>query len=360
MAPGRESSSGVAPAAVARQLDGYFATLEATWRQAADRGGHTIAGLDLAGRAVRLGLAGDAAASILPALVQVPADAELEPDFEVLVWDEASTATPLPPPPWAWPPPGSAVRLSLPAGGEGYRIPVNRGRDTFAMLSLAARRAIVWIGNAAGLPWHHRAAPLLQAWQWWSTAGGARILHAGCVGTADAAVILVGRGGSGKSSTAVLGALAGLDYVGDDYCLLETRPEPVAHALYSTAKLHAEHLARFPGVPADAVLPASDPGEKAVLFMGRAAPDRMSLRLPVRSVLAPRVTGADRPRLERLSAAEAMMAVAPSTLMQLYRHADPGCGDLAELVRRLPCWRLELGGRLADVPDLLRRHLETL
>ena len=347
------------PGPVARQLDGYFAMLETTWRQAAERGGSTVVTLDLAGRGIRLGLAGDVAATLRPALAHVTRRANIPPDFEVLVWDEATTATPLPPPPWSWPPPGSAVRLSLPAGGEGYRIPVGRTPGSFAMFSLAARRVIVWIDDAATLAWHHRAAPLLQAWQWWSMTGGARILHAVCVGTPEGAAILVGRGGSGKSSTAVLGALAGLDYVGDDYCLLEIEPEPVAHSLYATAKLHADHLARFPDVPAAAVLHPTEPTDKAILFMERAAPDRMAARLPIRSVVAPRVTGADRPRLERLSPAKAMMAIAPSTLMQLYRHTDPGCGDLATLVRRLPCWRLELGGRMAEVPDLLRRHLET-
>jgi hypothetical protein len=360
MANGTAPAARLPPGDVARQLDGYFATLENSWKQAVDRGGNTVVTLDLAGRSVRLGLTSGVPAAILPALAHVTRPTDLQPDFEVLVWDEASTATPLPPPPWSWPPPGSAVRLSLPAGGEGYRIPVSRTPGSFAMLSLAARRAIVWIENAATLAWHHRAAPLLQAWQWWSMAGGARILHAGCVGTPAAAVILVGRGGSGKSSTAVLGALAGLDYVGDDYCLLETGPEPIAHSLYSTAKIHPGHLARFPDIPATSVLQPSEPGEKAVLFMERAAPDRMAVQLPIRSVVAPQVTGTDRPRLERLTSAEAMMAIAPSTLLQLYRHADTGCGDLAELVRRLPCWRLELGGRMADVPDLVRRHLEAV
>jgi hypothetical protein len=218
----------------------------------------------------------------------------------------------------------------------------------------------VWLADAAALPWHERAAPLRQIWQWWSAAGGVRIVHAGCVGTEAGAALLVGRGGSGKSSTAVLAALAGLDYVSDDYCLLEPEPVPVAYALYSTAKLHPDHLARLPGLPPAAVLRPIEAGEKAVVFLERAAPERMASRLPVRSVIAPCVTGVDRPRLERLSPARALLALAPSTLMQLYRHSGSGCEDLADLVRRLPCWRLELGGGLADVPDLLRRHLEAV
>jgi len=200
----------------------------------------------------------------------------------------------------------------------------------------------------------------MQVWRWWAAARGLRILHAGCVGTAAGAALLVGRGGSGKSSTSVLAALAGLRFVSDDYCLLGDEPEPVAHALFGTAKLHVEHLDRVPGLtPAAVLLPVED-GEKAILQMDQAAPGRMAARLPVRSVLAARVTGAHRPRLVPIAAAEALRAVAPSTLMQLYRDDGSACGDLAALVRRLPCWRLELGGGLDEVPDLLRSHLDSL
>lgn len=346
---------------VARQLDAYFASLEAAWRAAADRQGVTDVTLALAGRAVRLQAAGEpATAAVLPPLAHAVRASTEEPDCEVLIWEEASSAVPLPPPPWRWPPPDSPVRLSLPAGGEGYRIWLRPDAGSFVMLSLAARRAVVWLADVATLPWHERAAPLMQVWRWWLAAGGPRISHAGCVGTEAGATLLVGRGGSGKSSTAVLAALSGLDFVSDDYCLLTAEPQPVAHALYATAKLHADHLARFPDLPPAAVSHPRDTGEKTILWMERAAPGRMALRLPVRSVIAPRVTGVDRPRLEPLSPAQALLALAPSTLLQLYPDAGTGCGDLAGVVRRLPCWRLELGHRLEEVPDMLRRHLEAL
>jgi hypothetical protein len=350
------------PAAkVAKQLASYFVSLEAAFRAAGDRGGCTAATLNLAGQSVRLKLAGEpAVAAMLPALAHAAHTETVGLDFEVLVWDEASTGVPLPPPPWSWPSAASPVRLALPPGGEGYRIPATREVGSFAMFSLAARRAVVWLADATALPWHERAAPLKQVWQWWSAAVGPRIVHAGCVGTDAGATLLVGRGGSGKSTTAVFAAIAGLDYVSDDYCLLQPAAQPTAHALYATAKLHPVQLGQLPALPQAAVLRPSQAGEKAVVFLEKAATGRMALQLPVKSVIAPRVTGIDRPRLERLSPARALLALAPSTLMQLYRHAGTGCSDLAEIVRRLPCWRLELGGGLADIPDLLRQHLEAL
>lgn len=345
---------------VARRLDGYFDSLAMAFEAAVDRGGRTDVVLSLAGRTVRLVLAGGTAAVTLPALVHAACEAETPADHEVLVWDGASTNIPLPPPPWHWPPPGSQVHVVLPAGGERYRIPRSRSVDSFAMLSTASRRTIVWMADVATVPWASRAAPLMQVWRWWAAANDLRILHAGCVGTAAGAALVVGRGGSGKSSTAVLAALAGLQFVSDDYCLLDREPEPVAHALFGTAKLHIDHLDRFPELSANAVLRPTEAGEKAIVLMEQAVPRRVVARLPVRSVLAARVTGASQPRLVPISAAEALRSVAPSTLMQLYRDDRSACGDLAALVRGLPCWRLELGGGLDAVPDLLHRHLESL
>jgi hypothetical protein len=349
------------PADVARRLDGYFASLQQAFDAAADRGGRTDVLLEMAGRRLRLRLAGGAtAAFVLPALVHAARDDDAAVDHEVLVWDAASTGVSLPPPPWNWPPAGAHVQVVLPAGGEAYRIPGSRPVDSFAMLSIASRRTIVWLADAAAVPWAARAAPLMQVWRWWAAANGLRILHAGCVGTAAGAALVVGRGGSGKSSTAVLAALAGLHFVSDDYCLLGDGPEPVAHALFGTAKVHVEHLRRFPELSPAAVIRPVEAGEKAILLMEHAAPGRVAASLPLRSVLAARVTGASRPRLVPISAAEALRAVAPSTLMQLYRDDGAACGDLAALVRRLPCWRLELGGGLDAVPDLLRQHLASL
>jgi len=353
-------SSRPGPADVARRLDGYFAALEQAFETACERGGRTEVVLVMAGRPVRMRLAGEVTAAVtLPALVHAARAGDGPADHEVLVWDGASTGVSLPPPPWQWPPPEARVKLVLPAGGEEYRIPGSRPVDSFAMCSLASRRSIIWLANAATVPWAARAAPLMQAWRWWTGACGLRIVHAGCVGTAAGATLLVGRGGSGKSSTSVLAALAGLHFVSDDYCLLEDGPEPVAHALFGSAKIHVDHLDRLPPLQAAAVLRPVEAGEKAILLMEQAAPGRMAARLPVRSVLAARVTGASRPRLVPISAAEALRAVAPSTLMQLYRDDSSVCGDIAALVRRLPCWRLELGGGLDRVPGLLRRHLDS-
>ena len=189
------------------------------------------------------------------------------------------------------------MQVVLPAGGGAYRVPGCRPVDSFAMRSIAARWSSVWLADAGAMPWAARVTSLMQVWRWWAPADGLRVLHAGCVGTAAGAVLLVGRGGSGKSLAEVLAALTGMRFVSDDYCLLGDEPEPFTHALFGTAKLHVDHMKRFPKLTAAAVLRSDEAGERAIMLMKQTAPGRLAARLPLRSLLAARVTGASRPRL---------------------------------------------------------------
>ena len=82
---------------------------------------------------------------------------------------------------------------------------------------------------------------------------GLVLLHAAAVGDADGVVLLVGNGGSGKSTTSVVCSQAGLGFLADDFCLLEpgTLPRPASTGRPS---LRDDSACRVPGVevaPAD-------------------------------------------------------------------------------------------------------------
>src|SRR5690606_7936890 len=152
---------------------------------------------------------------------------------------------------------------------------------------------------------------------WWSGPQRLHVLHSGCVGTDDGAVLLAGRGGSGKSTTALLCLEAGLRYVSDDYCLLEPGSPPVAHCLYNSGKLHRDHIGRFPALRARAVDPNPDKFEKPVIFVHQHYPDQVAGRLPLRAVVLPQVTAQEETRWERISPGEALRGLAPSTIFQM-------------------------------------------
>ena len=106
------------------------------------------------------------------------------------------------------------------------------------------RRAVPCTGcrKHGNLPYWETAAPFRILFHWWSQSFGGQISHAAAVGRDGKGVLLAGRGGSGKSTTAICCVDAGMEYVGDDYVLLTRTPTPTAHSLYNSAKIHTAFL----------------------------------------------------------------------------------------------------------------------
>ena len=69
---------------------------------------------------------------------------------------------------------------------------------------------------------------------------------AAAVGQAAGGVLLVGAGGSGKSTCALSCLTSDLLYAGDDYVAVELRPEPRVLSLFCSGKLEPDHAALLP------------------------------------------------------------------------------------------------------------------
>jgi hypothetical protein len=210
----------------------------------------------------------------------------------------------------------------------------------------------------AAVPWWERAAPLRVALFWALRGEGRHLVHAGAVGDDRGGVLLAGASGSGKTTVALAALVHGLGYVADDYILLDAAGAPTAISIYNTAKLDDGHVGRFGALaPGIRFPPPSDAGEKAVLDIARLMPGSLRESLPVRAVLVPRICGG-RSRLRRASAAEALLALAPSTALQMPFGDRAVVSSLAALVRRVPCFGLDVGDDVAEVAGGVERALE--
>jgi hypothetical protein len=182
---------------------------------------------------------------------------------------------------------------------------------------------------------------------------GRQLVHAAALGTTSSGLLLAGQGGSGKSSTALACLGSALRYAGDDYCLVSFEPEPRAHSLYGSAKLHADQAGRFPGLTPALVNADKLSSEKALFMVHRQFPQHIQESFPVVAVVVPVIAGARRAWVEPSSPGSALLALAPSTILQLPGAGRGALATLARLVQRLPCYRLHLGGDLDRLPPLL-------
>jgi hypothetical protein len=308
---------------------------------------------------------------LFPALAhQELPESKAEADFRILAWDSAHSGVPMWSPPWT-----TADYL---ARGEiaGYN---NRRFRTFfqvdsAILSLydADRQvAIWWTPDYTRVPLYQRAAPFLFLFHWWHALGrhDSLLLHAAAVGTEDErGLLLAGRGGSGKSTTAVACLLDGRwRYLADDYCVVWPGTNaPTVHSLYCSAKIHGEMLAKCIAMNGGGRLHeiGRDPDGKIGFDLYQSFPERFRQELPLHVILLPRVSkknnGAQGNRFALARTGGAVRALAPSTLFQLPGEGSHNFRMIVALTNRLPCFELELGSEPAVVPQSLREFMEFL
>ena len=82
-------------------------------------------------------------------------------------------------------------------------------------------------------------------------------------------------------------------------------------------------------------------------------PDMVRSSLPIDAIVLPSVGSGQGPKLQPASGAAALRALAPTTLLQLPGAAHARMRAMADLVRRVPAFSLELGADMSAVPDLI-------
>lgn len=306
-------------------------------------------------RIIHLSFAGASLASLLtPALAHLATAPHPAPDLTVKLWDKGSTGVALPPLPATMQQPLSAdEQWGSHAHSERFHAFLQPRYPLLTMLDRQAQEAIYWVDDADQLPLTEGGAPLLTLLHWWLGGQARQIVHGAAVGTDAGAVLLVGKSGSGKSTTALACLHAGLHYLGDDYCLVATTPQPTVYSLYSSGKVHFADLARFPRFQAAQSANRYTEADKALYFFAAPFADQIVPSLPLKAILVPTICGAGQSRLQAVSPATALLALAPSTIFQLVGEKQQTLQQLGQLVRQLPCYRLALGPELDAIPALI-------
>jgi predicted O-methyltransferase YrrM len=323
---------------------------------AQEAGGFRDHDLVLAGRRARLRFAGAALEpALLPAFAHARADARGEgAELEVTLWDSESSGVTEPDVPWAL---GDVRARGDVRGYEDAGITVFSEPASGAITAYdrEADRMAYWVIDARVVPWYERGAPLRSALHQWAAAAHQHFVHAGAVGVDGGGVLLAGPSGSGKSTLALACLDSGLAYAGDDYVILHGDAEPRAHCVYSTAKLDAASLERLPGLRSAVIEFRRGDEHKAVVDAHAHRPDLVRNSVPIHAIVLPTIAGGAQPRIRRATGAEALRALAPTTLLQLPGAAQARMTAMARLVRGVPSFGLDVGSDLAAATAAVAR-----
>ena len=274
---------------------------------------------------------------LTPALQHLRIDPIAKPDLQIGVWDAASTGVKLAPP--TQDPTDFVARMEI----KGYttasvQVTYEIGGGVLNMLDSTSQTALFWVLNAEQVPYYESGAPLRSILATWMQSHQYQYLHAAAIGTTDGAVILAGKGGSGKSTAALNGLFSGLFYLSDDYCVAKLTPTPTVYNLYNSGKLDSDTILRFPQISDFVQRIPHIEAEKILFFLQDQFQHRLRPCLPIKAILLPQISSQSSSTIQRTSPAEGLAALAPSTIFQL-----PGAGKdtfqfIAELVRQIPVY----------------------
>jgi hypothetical protein len=188
------------------------------------------------------------------------------------------------------------------------------------------------------------------------------VIHAALVSKNGEGVLFAGKGGTGKSTAALACLEAGFDYLGDDYIGLDASEDSifVGYRLYTATWLMAHHLVRFPRLIPHAIYPQRPAQEKTLVLLSRMFPRQLSAVASIRALVLPRITSNPSVQIRPASKAEALFALAPSSILLRPGSGPATLNKLARLAEGIPCYWLDLGEDLTEIPnriiELLHRN----
>jgi hypothetical protein len=279
------------------------------------------------------------------------------PVLTVNLWDAASTGTAPPPRPSV--PDDFAEGALFHFHEPPLRAAYQPGLESLSIWNSDEGVAWYWVADALDLPYWDRASPIRQILFWWLSSRECLQVHGAAVGTVEGGVLLVGRGGSGKSTVALSTLASDLLYAGDDYVAVRLGSSPRIESLYSSGKLEPAHVRElFPNL-----MPLLDNAdrladEKAVVYVHEHFPDRVVNGFPLRAVLVPKVVAKEREsRIVDVSRADAFAALAPSTIFQLHTAGPDSLAAMSRLIQGVPCYGLTLGTDPTAIPETISAFL---
>jgi len=227
--------------------------------------------------------------------------------------------------------------------------------QTKSILDRVDSRLLGWAGTHQRLTLYELGRPLHSQLLLWHKDRDMQAAHSGLVAREGNGVLFGGPGGSGKSTVSLTCHKAGWDFLGDDYIGVEHLEGGgyVGHSVYSSTHVDPEHLKRFPDLLPHAVYGTLAVEDKAAVMLAEARPERLSHSARIRAVALPRVAHTPKTVVRRATAAEALLQLAPSSLVML-PHAGMNQREfarMAELVQALPAFRVDLGYDMETIPD---------
>jgi len=305
----------------------------------------------LAGHGVRTRIVGQRlGAYIHLPLAHLQQDAESSPSrLSIDLWDGKATDVSFPldrdieDGVWAW---------DTSWSGDG-RFVTNITPTSISCLDRSGPHIVGYARDSQHMSLHERGRPLQGPLTIWHNDRNVPLIHAGLVARNGRGVLLGGASGSGKSTSAIACLLAGYGFVSDDKTGLQLLADGsfVGHSLFCSTMLEANAIGRFAEL-APYVLPSRYALQrKQLVLLSQVFPRRLLRSAPIKAVALATVTDRRQTQIRPATKGEALLALAPSSLMTgIESSGASGFDRLARLVDQVDCYWLDLGSDTGSIP----------
>ena len=196
-------------------------------------------------------------------------------------------------------------------------------------------------------PWE-ASAPLRMPLQWILAQENLRLAHAATIGFNDKGFVLFGKGGSGKSGTTLAGLAVGMNTVGDDYIALGIDNRPFARAIFNHVKQDEDGVKRIPKLRkrlGDTVKNWRGKYEfqPEAFFTGAFVKE-----MRISAAIVPSIAHQLKPSITQVSPADVLLALINSNAQYDPSRPDGGLRFFADILRKIPCYRVNLSNHALE------------
>lgn len=273
------------------------------------------------------------------------------PRLRIDLWDAEESRVPLPP--------GLASdrigETGAVTSSRDGRFLVHETRYCITVLDRREERLVGSFEAGSRLPLEERARPLNLPLTVWCSDRDIQLVHSGLVARNGLGVLLPGLPEAGKSTAAVACAHAGFDFLGDDCVALRLSADGtfVGHSLYGSTTLARSQMARF-SLISRAIRRRHT---RSLAFLDQASSVQLIRAAPISLIALPRIVDSTDSRARPATKGDALLRLAPSSLLKRAVPAQHCLSRMATLVDRVPSFWLDLDGELLEIPRRVERLL---
>lgn len=240
---------------------------------------------------------------------------------------------------------------------HGYRGSVNHPLyfhyfETIGALSIVdveTNIAYYAIRDVKTLPWWVYGSPLQAIFHVWMREKNIQLAHSASIAYKESSLLLVGKGGSGKSTTVLSCLQEEFQTLGEDYLLLDTNQ---IYSIYQSAKWRPQTRSLFPFYESHIVNPKEADQEKALVYYEDLFPKKMVHASSPQAIVSLQVGSFA--LLQKATLSVSLQGLLLTTLMQLPHPDSKSAEILHGFAKELEHYRLHLGPNVQENTALLR------